>query len=43
MLYNVINKQVIIQILIVNTAFSIYGYIKLKEISSSNKWFWVSG
>ena len=32
----VINKQVIIQILIVNTAFYIYGNIRLKEISFMN-------
>ena len=31
--YKVINKQVIIQILIVNTAFYIYGNIRLKELS----------
>ena len=31
--YKVINKQVIVQILIVNTAFYIYGNIRLKEIS----------
>ena len=34
--YKVINKQVIIQILIVNTAFYIYGNIKLKEVSILN-------
>ena len=32
--YKVINMQVIIQILIVNTAFNIYGIIRLKEIIS---------
>ena len=31
--YKVINKRVIIQILIVNTAFYVYGNIRLKEIS----------
>ena len=31
--YKIINKQVIIQILIVDTAFYIYGNIRLKEIS----------
>ena len=34
--YKVINKQVIVQILIVNTAFYIYGNIRLKEISITN-------
>ena len=34
--YKVINKQVIIQILIVNTAFYIYGNIRLIEISILN-------
>ena len=34
--YYVINKQVIIQILIVNTAFYIYDNMKLKEISILN-------
>ena len=34
--YKVINKQVIIQILIVNTAFYIYGNIRLIEISTLN-------
>ena len=34
--YYVINKQVIIQILIVNTAFYIYDNMKLKEISVLN-------
>ena len=29
--YKVINKQMIVQILIVNTAFYIYGYIRLKK------------
>ena len=31
--YKVINKQMIVHILIVNTAFYINGYIRLKEIS----------
>ena len=34
--YYVINKQVIVQILIVNTAFYIYDNMKLKEISILN-------
>ena len=34
--YKVINKQVIVQILIVNTTFYIYGNIRLKEISILN-------
>ena len=34
--YKVINKHVIAQILIVNTAFYIYGNIRLKEISITN-------
>ena len=34
--YKVINKQMIVQILIVNTAFYIYGNIRLKEISILN-------
>ena len=34
--YKVINKQVIIQILIVNTAFYIYGIIRLIEINMLN-------
>ena len=34
--YEVIKKQVIIQILIVNAAFGIYGNIRLKEISILN-------
>ena len=34
--YKVTNKQVIIQILIVNTTFYIYGNIRLKEISIMN-------
>ena len=34
--YKVINKQIIIQILIVNTAFYIYGNMRLKEISILN-------
>ena len=34
--YKVINKQVIIQMLIVNTAFYIYDDIRLKEISIMN-------
>ena len=34
--YKVINKQVTIQILIVNTAFYIYGNIRLKEINILN-------
>ena len=34
--YKVINKQLIIQILIVNTAFNIYGNIRLKEVSILN-------
>ena len=34
--YKVINKQVIIQILIVNVAFYIYSNIRLKEISILN-------
>ena len=34
--YKLINKQVIIQILIVNTAFNIYGNTRLKEISILN-------
>ena len=34
--YKVINKQTIVQILIVNTAFYIYGNIRLKEISILN-------
>ena len=34
--YKVINKQVNIQILIVNTAFYIYGNIRLKELSIMN-------
>ena len=34
--YNVINKQVIVQILIVNTTFYMYGNIRLKEISITN-------
>ena len=34
--YKVINKQVIIQILIVNTAFYIYDNIRLNEISILN-------
>ena len=36
--YKVINKQMIVHILIVNTAFYIYGNIRLKEISILN-WF----
>ena len=31
-----INKQMIVQVLIVTTAFYIYGYIRLKEISILN-------
>ena len=34
--YKVINKQVIIQTLIVNTEFYIYGYIRVKEVSILN-------
>ena len=34
--YKFINKQVIIQILIVNTAFYIYGNIRFKEVSIVN-------
>ena len=34
--YKVINKQMIVQLLIVNTAFYIYGNIRLKEISILN-------
>ena len=34
--YKLINKQLIIQILIVNTAFNIYGNIRLKEICILN-------
>ena len=34
--YKVINKQMIVQILIVNTAFYIYGNIRLKEINILN-------
>ena len=34
--YKVINKQMTVQILIVNTAFYIYGNIRLKEISILN-------
>ena len=34
--HKVINKQVFVQILIVNTAFYIYGNIRLKEISIMN-------
>ena len=34
--YKVINKQIIIQSLIVNTAFYIYGNMRLKEISILN-------
>ena len=34
--YKVINKQVIIQSLIVNTAFYVYGNIRLKEITILN-------
>ena len=34
--YKIINKQTIVQILIVNTAFYIYGNIRLKEISILN-------
>ena len=34
--YKVKNKQAIIQILILNTAFYIYGNIRLKEISIMN-------
>ena len=34
--YKVINKQTIVQILIVNTALYIYGNIRLKEISILN-------
>ena len=34
--HKVINKQLIIQILIVNTTFNIYGNIRLKEISILN-------
>ena len=34
--YKVINKQVIVQILIVNTAFYVYGNIRFKEISITN-------
>ena len=34
--YKVINKQLIIQILIVNIAFDIYSNIRLKEISILN-------
>ena len=34
--YKVINKQVLVQILIVNTSFYIYGNIRLKEISITN-------
>ena len=36
--YKVINKQMIVHILIVNTAFYIHGNIRLKEISILN-WF----
>ena len=34
--YKVINEQIIIQILIMSTAFYIYGNIRLKEISILN-------
>ena len=34
--FKVINKQTIVQILIVNTAFYIYGNLRLKEISVLN-------